>query len=265
MTGQFPCPIRAGSMPCARLWRISTPKLAAAGDPTSSPSGVATVDAALGGGLAFGTLHDIAAEAPAQMGAAAGFAAALAARAAVQATPSRPVLWIQQEVASFEAGRLYGPGFSAFGLPMGRLVVLRVMRTRDVLWAMEEALASGALAAVVAELVKNEADLTATRRLSLAASEADTLALLLNHQVSPTASAAATRWRVCAHPGPRDAFGGLGLTAFTLSLVKNRHGPSGLWHIVWNHHERVFSAATSGGVVAAAFDRPDRAPLARSA
>jgi protein ImuA len=228
--------------------------------------GVAAVDAALGGGLAFGTLHDIAAEAPAQMGAAAGFAAALAARASVQeATPSRPVLWIQQEVASFEAGGLYGPGFAAFGLPMGRLVVLRVMRTRDVLWAMEEALASGALAAVVAELVKNEADLTATRRLSLAAAEADTLALLLNHQVSPAASAAATRWRVWAHPGPRDAFGGLGLTAFTLSLVKNRHGPTGLWHIVWNHHERVFSAATSGGVVAAAFDRPDRATLARSA
>jgi protein ImuA len=227
--------------------------------------GVAAVDAALGGGLAFGTLHDISAGAPAEMGAAAGFAAALAAQGAARATRSRPVLWIQQEIASFEAGGLYGPGFAAFGLPMGRFVVLRVMRARDVLWAMEEALASGALAAVVAELAKDEADLTATRRLSLAAAEADTLALLLNHQVSPDASAAATRWRVGAHPGSRDAFGGLGLTAFTLSLVKNRQGPTGLWHIVWNHHERVFSAASSGGVAATARDRSDRAPLARSA
>jgi protein ImuA len=227
--------------------------------------GVAAVDATLGGGLAFGTLHDITADAPVAMGAAAGFATALAAQTVVQATRSRPVLWIQQEIASFEAGGLYGPGFAAFGLPMGRLVMLRATRSRDVLWAMEEALASGALAAVVAELAKNEADLTATRRLSLAAAEADTLALLLNHQVSPDASAAATRWRVSACPGQRDTFGGLGLTAFTLSLVKNRHGPTGLWHLVWNHHERVFSAASSGGVAATARDRSDRAPLALSA
>jgi protein ImuA len=229
--------------------------------------GVAALDAALDGGLAFGTLHDIAAAAPAQMGAATGFAAALAARTALatRATRTRPVLWIQQEIAGFEAGELYGPGFAIFGLPMGRLLVLRVVRARDVLWAMEEALASRALAGVIAELVKDDADLTATRRLSLAAAESGMLALLLNHHASPEASAAATRWRVAAHPGPRDAFDGLGLTAFALSLVKNRHGPTGLWHVAWDHHEHAFSAAPSGGVAAAAFDRPGRAPLARSA
>jgi protein ImuA len=237
------------------------PKSAGRQRPRLCPLGIASVDTALGGGLAVGMLHDIAAAAPADMGAATGFAVALAARMA----RSRSVLWIQQEVASCEAGDLYGPGFALFGLTMARLIVLRVPRSRDALWAMEEALASGALAGVVTELATGGADLTATRRLSLAAAGSDTLALLLHHHPPAAASAAATRWQIAALPGPRDAFGGLGTTAFTLSLTKNRHGPTGRWHITWDHHERVFTATLSGGVAAAPVDRSGRALLVRSA
>jgi protein ImuA len=237
------------------------PKSAGRQCPRLLPFDIPSVDTALGGGLGLGILHDIAPAAPAHMGAVTGFAVAMAARTA----RTRSVLWIQQEVASCEAGDLYGLGFAQFGLAMARLIVLRVPRVRDALWAMEEALASGAVAGVITELAADGADLTATRRLSLAADGGDTLALLLHHRVPAAASAAATRWQIAALPSPRDAFGGLGPTAFTLSLTKNRHGPTGRWHVTWDHHERVFTATLSGGVAAVPLDQSGRAALVRSA
>ena len=59
---------------------------------------------------------------------------------------------IQTDFAALEAGAPYGPGLDLFGLPMARLLVLRVPRPVDALWAMEEALSCRALAIVIAEL-----------------------------------------------------------------------------------------------------------------
>jgi protein ImuA len=49
------------------------------------------------------------------------------------------------------------------GLSLRRLIVLRVPRPRDALWAMEEALQCRAAGAVVTELMGDDGDLTATR------------------------------------------------------------------------------------------------------
>jgi protein ImuA len=245
--------------------------------------GIAPLDAALAGGLALGAVHEIAPAAPMHLGAASGFAVALACLAGhrghggrapskiatVQnepnpATRSPPVLWIEQDHAALEAGRPYGPGTAAFGLPMARLFVLAVRQARDALWAMEEALKSGAAAAVLMELEKPDIDLTASRRLSLAAAGGGALGLVLSHHAFAHSSAATTRWEVAASPGARDAFGGLGATAFLLSLVKNRRGPSGAWLVSWNQHGCAFAPTLSLGVAQAARDRSDRAPLARA-
>src|SRR5262249_58759803 len=64
--------------------------------------------------------------------------------------------------------------------------------------------------------------------------------LLLRHRPAATSSASATRWEVASASGARDAFGGLGHTTFTLSLVKNRYGPCGRWLLSWDPHERAF-------------------------
>jgi protein ImuA len=226
-----------------------------------SPLGVEAIDAALGGGLAFGNLHEIASAAPLHLGAAVGFALTLAARAGER----KDTLWIQPDFAALEAGALYGPGLSAIGLKLERLLLLRVARPADALWAMEEALKSRALATVIAELTEDgaAADLTATRRLTLAARDGGGIGLLLRHRISPEPSAAATRWDIAAAPSRPDAFGGLGHTAFTLSLVKNRRGPTGRWTIAWDHHERAFSPL-SLGLAQAAASRPDGAPLVRT-
>jgi protein ImuA len=220
--------------------------------------GVASLDRALGGGLACGALHEVGPAAPGDGGAATGFATALAVlalRAGGQA------VWIRPDFAAVEAGELYGPGLALMGLPLQRLIVLRVPRARDGLWAMEEALQCRAAGAVVTELMGDDGDLTATRRLALAAGAGGGFGLILRHQPCRMANAAMTRWEVASASGERDGFGGLGPATFVVSLVKNRHGPTGQWRLSWDHHERAFVtaaafAAVSRPVAAAACDRP---------
>jgi protein ImuA len=228
------------------------------------PLGVAEIDAALGGGLALGAVHDLAPAAPAQFGAATGFALVLA---ALNVARGGQVLWIQTEFAGLEAGLPYGPGLDLLGVPMSRLLSLRVARPRDALWAFEEALKCRAIAAVLAELPETgaAADLTATRRLSLAA-RGGGLGLLLRHRPSPSPSAAMSRWEIAAAPGTPDRFGGLGRTAFELSLIRNRRGRSGRWIVHWNHHERSFvpQALSLGLAAAAGHGSSDPQPFARA-
>jgi protein ImuA len=218
------------------------------------------IDAVLGGGLARGALHELAPAAPAHLAAASGFASALAARAS---RAGGETLWIATDFAMAESGGPYGPGLELFGLAAARFLVLRVPRALDALWAMEEALRCRALSCVVAELSGGgeAANLTATRRLALAAREGTGLGLLMRQRATSVPSAAATRWWIAAALSRPDAFGGLGRTSFDLSLCKNRRGPLGRWLITWDHHEHAFHAAVPVGMAAAAVDRPDRAPL----
>jgi protein ImuA len=223
------------------------------------------IDAALGGGLACGALHEVAAAAPIHLAAASGFAMALATLAG---GTRGQVLWVATDFAAREGGGPYGPGLDLFGLLTARLLMLRVPRPVDVLWAMEEALRCRALAAAVAELTGDgadaEAELTATRRLALAAREGCGLGLLLRHRATAEPSAAATRWTIAAAPSEPDAYDGLGPVRFDLTLCKNRRGPSGRWFVTWDHHVRVFHAAVPVGVAETALDRPDRTPLVRT-
>jgi protein ImuA len=227
--------------------------------PTPRSLGVAAIDGALGGGLAGGALHELSAATALHFGATAGFALALAALARA---PTQETLWIATDFDALETGALYGPGLDQFGLATERLLIARVPRPIDALFAMEEALKCRALATVVAELGPAP-DLTATRRLSLAARNGGGLGLLLRHKADGAPSTAATRWHIAAAPSEPDEFGGLGSTAFTLSLTRNRRGPCGAWTLAWDHHEHAFSAL-SLGVAEAARDRPDREPLERA-
>ena len=256
--------------------RVGWEQVVAAIDPRRTPGfsplgadegslrlGVPALDDALQGGLAGGALHELCPASELQLGAAFGFGLAIAALAA---TGGRQVLYIQTDYAALAAGAPYGLGLDGLGLSMDRLMILRVAHPLDALWGFEEALKCPALAAVLTELPEAgaAADLTATRRLALAAQAGGGLGLLLRHRPCPLPSAAMTRWQVAAAPSRPDRFGGLGGTRFDLSLQRNRRGRCGRWITGWNHHERTFiPQALSLGVAAAAHDRPDRAPALR--
>jgi protein ImuA len=217
--------------------------------------GAPEIDAALGGGLGLGTIHELHPARPLDHGAVTGFAGAIAALANKDGMQT---VWIQHDFTTVEAGALYGA--EPFGLPLSSLVIVHVPRVIDALWTLEETLKCHAVAAVVAEIADGDAvDLTATRRLSLAARNGGGFGLLLRHKPSAMASAAATRWEVASAAGTRDQFGGVGLPTFAVSLIKNRCGPCGRWIIAWDHHEHAFTPALSRGVAQTALDRSTRA------
>jgi protein ImuA len=204
--------------------------------------------------LPLGRLHEIVPGGLFHLGTAAGFALALAARR------TGHVVWIQQELAALEGGAPYGPGGALFGLDASRLLLVQAKTAKDALWAMEEASRTSGIAAVIGELAGagEAADLTATRRLNLAMEERGALGLLLRQQPLSGTSACATRWRVAAAPGRGDGLGGIGRTAFAVTLEKNRSGPCGDYLLEWNDDERCF-AAHPVAVAAPAAIRPHRA------
>ena len=170
--------------------------------------------------------------------------------------PAGDVLWIETAFATSETGRLYGPGVESFGLVLRRVLLVRVKRPLDALWVMEEALGCRGIATTIA-VAAQDPDLTATRRLSLAARDGGGMGFLLR-RLSPHPSAALTRWQIAAARSQPDAFGGLGQTTFDLTLTKNRLGPCGRWTLQWDPHDG-FLDPLSVGVAGAARDRSGRA------
>jgi protein ImuA len=233
--------------------------------------GVAEIDRALGGGLARGALHEIAACSESHMAAATGFALGLAALhptpaaslPTLQGKAKKAVAWIAEDMALIESGAPYGPGLDLFGLAPERLLTVAGAKACDVLWAMEEALHCRTVSVVIGEIRSaREVDLVATRRLSLAAAAHGGMALLLRTEPGSEASASATRWIVRAsYPSPERGGKrphGIGPPCFDLALTRNRRGPLGSWMLEWSVVDASFTLATHSEPVAkTAADRPD--------
>jgi protein ImuA len=212
------------------------------------PLGIPAVDAALGGGLLRGALHEIAAFSEAHLPAATGFVAGVAKQSSCPGhDEGKAILWIAEDLGQAESGALYGPGLDGCGIPPKRLLTVSVAHRRDLLWAMEEALRCRSVGMVVGEMRAGALDGVTVRRLSLAAAEAGALALLLRAAPPEDASTAATRWIVGAAPQ----------STFTARLVRNRRGPLGSWILTWSEDDGF--AAHAQPVAAPAADRPHRA------
>ena len=216
------------------------------GGPGCVALGIAGIDAALGGGLARGALHEIAAASEAHLAAASGFVLGLACKRG-------HLCWIAEDMALAESGALHGGGLDAFGLAPERLLTVAAARPRDLLWAMEEALRCRAIGAVIGELRQSEIDMVMLRRLSLAAADSGALALLWRAAPPTDASTAATRWIVGASPSATAS------PRFAAQLTRNRRGPLGAWILEWSDSDERFLLATPAQPVAApALDRPHR-------
>jgi len=178
-----------------------------AADADAAQGGWTLGDPALDGAvrLPVGALHEAVFAATRETGAATGFALALAARRLmVAAGEARPLLWCAARPLLAETGALSARGLADLGLDPARLLLASGRRDGDVLWTLEEAARSGAVALALG--MAGTADLTATRRLSLAARAQGVPVLLLRHGAALTPSAARTRWRVAAAPSRPPAF-----------------------------------------------------------
>ncbi|WP_210257378.1 ImuA family protein [Chelativorans sp. ZYF759] len=230
--------------------------------------GLAQIDDALAGGLVRGGLHEILPVAEADATAAAGFGAGLALRSMATA---RDLVWVRQKNAERETGGLYTPGLSAFGLDPDRLIMVGVHDIVGVLRAGVEAARCPGLGAVILEPWGSHRtlDLTATRRLALAAEKSGVTVILMRPGAREEVSAAQTRWRVASGPSVPLAANAPGRPVFDVTLLRNRAGPAGMeWRLEWDHEHHHFrqTAPLSGPVVSVPGRRPAAArfPLART-
>ena len=226
-------------------------RLAPSGESAASPQqgwsfGYVALDEALPARAAeHGRLHEIVFAHSGDQAAATGFAAALALRLAGADT----VFWCQRTEDRREAGRLYGPGIAALGGDATRFIHVCVRRDVDVLWAMEEAIASGAVPVVVGEAAR--IDLTASRRLALAAEKSDVTALFLRPSAGSLSNAAWTRFLVAPAPSAPNPFDARapGCPRFFLTLQRARTGIGAAGTlsrpclVEWNHETHCFAMA----------------------
>ncbi len=248
---------------------LSPPKPDDAADTGKIMLGAEQVDRALDGGLAAGMLHEAYPATAGDMAALTGFAAGLASRIT---EGRRKALWVRQRVTAFETGRLHAPGLAAMGLDPAGVIFFEARNAEDVLRAGLEAVRCTPLGTVVMEIwgTPRVLDLTATRRLGLAAERSGVTPLLLRVAAEPHPSAAATRWQVASAPSRALAANAPGAAAFELCLLRNRAGTAGQrWHLEWDHERTCFrdTAPLSGSVVSVSAQRPaaaDGRALART-
>ena len=131
---------------------------------TTLSLGLPTIDSCLPqGGLACGALHEIVPAGERCTAAAFGFIAALLTRL----PQTRRFVFVLPAYGQRHYGRLSGHGLSALGLDPARIILVETSHRTQTLWAMEEALRSGAPAAVSG--IIDKLDLKLSQRLHLAA------------------------------------------------------------------------------------------------
>jgi protein ImuA len=190
-----------------------------------SPGRRARPEQALPGGLglslARGRVHEICGP------------ARIALAALILAQAQGPALWVSP---GWLPERLYPPGLAEFTDP-GRLIFARAQRPEDLLWAMEEALRSGAAPLVLADLPSLPA-LTPVRRLHLAAEAGAEVAghrgrlMPLGLILTPDeggAQGVESRWHFA--PAPSGSTLLEARQAWTLGRLRARMAPPASWHL----------------------------------
>lgn len=211
----------------------------------------ASFDAALDGGLARGRVHEVYAAESGDAASMAGFAIGMA--MATTDRPVLPMLWLRVQRAARLGGVVHASGWAELGGGPGHGLVAVVPDAMALLRATVDALRCAGLGAVIVESwgAMRELDLTASRRLVLAAEKSGVPLFLLRVEAEPVPSAAQTRWQVASAPSRALPGQAPGNPVFDVTLLRQRSGPCGLsWRLEWDRDQRLFrKAALSGAVV----------------
>jgi len=167
----------------------------------------------------------------------------------------RPWLWVQDREALRRTGRPYRPG-----LPRSlrhRLVHVAADTAEDALFALEEGLRCRELAFVIGEITGNPRalDMTASRRLGLAAERHGVPLWLVRLDARRDLSSARQRWSVkaAASPEPRRNPAAPGVPSWQADLFRARRHPPGTWVL---RDEHALMAERYAGL----HDTPDNDP-----
>ncbi len=147
----------------------------------------------------------------------------------------KPAFWISP---SWQQGGLNPEGLAAYCDPT-RLLLARAASQIDILAVAEEALRSGAVGLVVAEIYE-PLSLTHGRRLQLAAEAGRTTGLILTPD-GMGSNAAETRWCCMPLSGDRDS------TLHRWDLIKNKSGTLENWVTRWDATARRVIVVSKAG------------------
>nr|NIP74694.1 hypothetical protein [Xanthomonadales bacterium] len=146
-----------------------------------------------------------------------------------------PALWILE---SWQRERINPAGLKKFCDP-GKVLIAEAKAPVDVRALAEEALRPGAVATVVAES-SQPLDLTAGRRLQLAAKAGGTLGICVIPE-GMGSNAAETRWRCQPQFDPSDS------THMRWELIKNKSGTLGIWTLRWDEQAHRIAVVSEAG------------------
>lgn len=148
------------------------------------------------------------------------------------------VIWCQ--LRDPDRLHLHAPGLAAFGIDPMRITKVTLASEKDLLWAMEEAITSKAVAAVAGVLWSEKLyEFTASKRLKLRASEAGVPAFLVRSHRANGATAADVRFSAASHashalPAKERPFARLGSPEWRLNLTKSRGIKPRSDHVRWH-------------------------------
>ncbi len=173
------------------------------------------------GGLPAGCIHEVKG---ASLASALAFSSIISARIAGD---QGNVIYVSPDRSLFSLGLL------PYGIKLEQLLLVSARRPQDRSWAMLEALRCPQVSAVITVL--EGADLTASRRLQLAAESSGATGFLLGKATSAPIAAPITRWKVSSQTGrPGQRFD---QPIWKLDLLYCRGGQPGSWTIEWRNRE----------------------------
>jgi protein ImuA len=152
------------------------------------------------------------------------------------------VICIALKSETSDAGRLYAPDAAVYGLARGRIAVCFAENMAALLWAAEEAARDPSMAAVIIDAPKPHRllNLTATRRIQLAAEMSGATPILMRGANDAEPTSACRRFRVSAAasgPLPYDP-SAPGPPRWRVEIERCRLGKRGAWVVEWDYASR---------------------------
>ena len=196
-------------------------------------------------------LEEVAAAAPGDWGAALGFGLS---RLAARSEPDpRPLALVMLKTWMRERGRPYGRGLAQL---RAHPLLITVEREAQAVWALEEALKSGAVSGALATV--EAPAFVATRRLDFAARAGGAMGILLRARPEQDLSAARLRWQVGALVSRRDDLDprAPGPLRWRAELTRRRDAAPGAFTVEWEEGDatprlRLADRLAGAGLVAA--------------
>jgi protein ImuA len=128
---------------------------------------------------------------------------------------------------------IFPPALKAFDIEPDKIIFIDLLKEKEVLWTMEEALKCDGLAAVVGEI--RDISFTSSRRLQLAVEQSHVTGFILRHPSHTLNTiASVSRWKITPLPSElEEDLPGVGFPRWNVELMKIRNGKPGSWKIQW--------------------------------